>query len=246
MFKNVIYAFVFVALFASCKTYNHIQQTDVVYENTEGKNYTEDASISEFIGPYRDEMNIEMGVVIGEMPETLRKSRPNSNMGNWFSDVLLSEAQRTSARAVDFAIQNYGGLRIPTVAKGPLKVGTIYELMPFDNLLVILDLNVNQVQMLLDKIADGGGWPISRNITFTIQNKKATNIKIKGEALGTKKMYRVAMPDYIANGGDNCDFLKPLPQDNSGKFIREVVIEHLRLLAEANKPITVDNSKRIN
>ena len=245
MFKKLLYVFILVGLLASCKTYNHVQSTEVVYESTEGKNYTEDKSISEFISPYREDMDKEMGVVIGQMPETLRKSRPNSNMGNWFCDVLLSEAKRTSSRDVDFAIQNYGGLRIPSVAEGPLKVGTIYELMPFDNLLVILDLNVQQVQMLLDKIAGSGGWPISRNITFKIQNGKATDIKIKGESLGSKKMYRVAMPDYIANGGDNFDFLVPLPQDNSGNFIREVVIEHLRLLADENKPITVDNSKRI-
>ncbi|NNK89244.1 MAG: hypothetical protein HKO89_01435, partial [Saprospiraceae bacterium] len=50
---------------------------------------------------------------------------------------------------------------------------------------------------------------------------------------------------YIANGGDNCDFLIDVPQDNSGLFIREVIIEHLEELMAKGDKIIIDKSKRI-
>ncbi|NNF23050.1 MAG: hypothetical protein HKN67_14015, partial [Saprospiraceae bacterium] len=210
-----------------------------------GKAVGNDAAVLEFIDPFRDEMNEEMMKVIGHMPEDLIKARPNSNMGNWFTDAMLSEAQRTNPHPVDFAIQNYGGLRIPSVAEGPLTKGKIYELMPFDNMLVVLELDNEKIQLLLNKIASSNGWPVSRNLSFRIEDRKAVDIMIHGKGLEKGGSYRVAMPDYIANGGDNCDFLIDVPQDNSGLFIREVIIEHLEELMAKGDKIIIDKSKRI-
>ena len=206
---------------------------------------TNENDVHAFIDPYRDEMNSEMMKIIGEMPEDLIKARPNSNMGNWFADALLTEAQRSNPHSIDFAVQNYGGLRIPSLASGPLTKGKIYELMPFDNMLVVLELNAEKTRMLLDKIASLGGWPVSRNLKFRIKDGKAMDILIHNEPLDPNKSYRVAMPDYIANGGDNCDFLIDVPQDNSGIFIREVIIEHLENLQINDQEIVIDKSKRI-
>ncbi|MBT8229248.1 MAG: 5'-nucleotidase C-terminal domain-containing protein [Bacteroidia bacterium] len=236
--------FVFITL-VSCRTYVHISDTEIEYSRMDGKAVGSDAEVLEFIDPFRDEMNEEMMKVIGHMPEDLIKARPNSNMGNWFTDAMLSEAQRTNPHPVDFAIQNYGGLRIPSVAEGPLTKGKIYELMPFDNMLVVLELDNEKIQLLLNKIASSNGWPVSRNLSFRIEDRKAVDIMIHGKGLEKGGSYRVAMPDYIANGGDNCDFLIDVPQDNSGLFIREVIIEHLEELMAKGDKIIIDKSKRI-
>ena len=129
---------------------------------------------------------------------------------------------------VDFAVQNYGGLRVPVVAKGDLTVGDIYEVMPFDNKLVVLNLTGEKTLMLLNRIADYGGWPISSNLTFAIEDEKATDIMIKGESFDIKKSYRVALPDYTANGGDRCTFLMKEPQEDNDKMIRDLVIEYFQ------------------
>jgi 2',3'-cyclic-nucleotide 2'-phosphodiesterase (5'-nucleotidase family) len=57
--------------------------------------------------------------------------------------------------------------------------------------------------------------------------------------------YYVGIPDYIANGGDDCDFLLEYPRENTGKFIREVVIDHLRKKQKAGEKLLVDPTKRI-
>ena len=49
---------------------------------------------------------------------------------------------------------------------------------------------------------------------------------IKGKPFDIKKSYRVALPDYTANGGDRCKFLKEEPQIDNDKMIRDLIIEY--------------------
>lgn len=146
---------------------------------------------------------------------------------------------------VDFALQNYGGLRLPSLAKGELTVGEVYELMPFDNQLVVLNLNGVVMKKLVDAIADKNGWPVSRGLSFVIEDRKATDILINGQPFDPSKTYRAAVPDYVANGGDQSDYLTDLDQEESGVFIRDIIIEHLEELQEHKLPIVIDHTERI-
>jgi 2',3'-cyclic-nucleotide 2'-phosphodiesterase (5'-nucleotidase family) len=241
---------IWIALLSACKTLPIVQQVsdvDVLYLRSEATTEPVAGSkIEEMIAPYREQLSEEMDQVIGEMPEELIKERPNSNLGNWFADVLHDVATIHYDNDIAFAIQNYGGLRVPAVPKGPLTKGKIFELMPFDNKLVIVDLSADQVTKLADIIAGSRGWPISRGLSLTINKNKASNILVNGQALNNDIVYHVAMPDYVANGGGGGDFLKDLSQHDTGYYIREAVIEHLAQMQTSGTPITVDNTQRIN
>ncbi len=228
---------------SACKTY-HLTDTEVTNLDTPDS-YPEDEQIAQLIEPYRKEMEVEMNVVIGTLEEDLVKAKPNSNLGNWFCDILYDEANKMFFNEVDFTLQNYGGLRVPSISKGQLTVGKIYELMPFDNMLVAMDVEGKVLKQLLDGIARYGGWPISNNLTFTIVANRAEEILIKGEPFDISKTYRMAIPDYVANGGDSAEYLSEIPQENSGVFIRDIIVAHLESLQEEKQPITVDNSIRI-
>jgi len=246
MYRKQLYLYLIIlATLFSCKTVTHHAGTRVNYLNTDSY-YPADKKVEELIAPYKAEMSEEMDAVIGNLGEDLHKTRPNSNLGNWFTDILYEEANKMFYKEVDFAMQNYGGLRIPILSKGELTKGKIYELMPFDNTLVVLDIDGKTVQKLADHIAARGGWPISKNFSFAIKNDKAVNVTMKGEAIDPAKIYRLAIPDYIADGGDSSEFLKSFPKEESGVFIREVLIVHLENLKDAGKDIIIDNSKRIN
>jgi 2',3'-cyclic-nucleotide 2'-phosphodiesterase (5'-nucleotidase family) len=147
---------------------------------------------------------------------------------NWFADALLDEAQKLVVDSLDFAIQNYGGIRIPVFSKGDITVNKIYELMPFDNTMFIIELNGETVQMLFDKMAENGGWPVSRNVYFEIAYGKAKNVKIKNIPIDKNKIYYAAIPDYIAQGGDNINFLKELKTYKTDALIRDMLINHVR------------------
>ena len=100
--------------------------------------------------------------------------------------------------------------------------------MPFENQLVVMDLNGVQVKQLLDRIATYGGWPVSEGLQFEIRDSAAINILIQGAPWKPEGSYRIGLPDYVANGGDDCDFLKPLPRVNSGLLIRDLLISDVK------------------
>ena len=59
-----------------------------------------------------------------------------------------------------------------------------------------------------------------------------------------QKTYSVALPDYIANGGDDCEFLTECKRINTGMFLRDAVILELKK-NDPSQSIDVDNSNRI-
>ena len=231
-------------LLSGCKSVQHLSSVQTQTIRTD-RTIPDDSSVESLIKPYRIEMKEEMDVVMGQLPEDLVKQKPNSNMGNWFCDILYEEANKMFFEEVDFAVQNYGGLRLTSLAKGPLTKGEIFQLMPFDNTLVVLQIDGQTMKKLLDDFARKGGAPLSKGVSFKISGQKATDIIIQEQPFDINKSYRIAVPDYVANGGDQSSFLKTLPQEESGVFIREIILAHLGDLKELDQPITIDTTPRI-
>ena len=92
------------------------------------------------IAPYAAQLDEAMNEVLAEVGAPLTKGQPESSLGNWTADLLLAAARDLFPdQKVAFAVQNYGGLRISEIGAGPLIVSEIYELMPFDNELVLVE-----------------------------------------------------------------------------------------------------------
>jgi len=140
-------------------------------------------------------------------------------------------------------MQNYGGIRIGEIPEGPITRGKIFELMPFDNMLVVLECPGNITAKLLHSFAASGGAPVSGNISMLIDGNKASHIKINGKSFDPNKTYRIAMPDYIARGGDKSDYLMDLPMLDTGVLIRDAIIESVK---NSKEPIMVKLDGRIS
>lgn len=233
-------------LFQSCKTVQHISQVEGDYVSIDSLNVSSDERITALIAPYKKEMEAEMNQVIGSISKDLVKGRLNSSMGNWFADLLAEEAEKRFENEVDFAIQNYGGLRIPFIPKGSITKNIIFELMPFDNTLVLVELNKDELWRLCEKIVYSGGWPVSKNLNLIVKDSTLSEIYIKEKRVQKNKKYHVAMPDYISNGGDGCDFLMDLKKENSGIFIRKIIIENIEQKTANKQSLDFNPSIRIN
>jgi len=235
IFKISTWVILVLLLVTGCKTkgmVEHLADADVSYIRLDSSLET-DKEIEALIAPYREQLELEMNVVIGSVSQELRKGKPSSNLGNWFSDLLEDSAKKIfNDSQVDFAVQNYGGIRLGSIPPGEITKGKIFELMPFDNTLVNVEMDKNTTQQFLNRIADYGGWPVSRSVSFNIQDSTAVDILINNKPLEDRNYY-VVMPDYVANGGDDCYFLKDSKKVDSGQYLRKVVIDHL-LMLEAN------------
>jgi len=222
-----------------CCQYKMVQTTASHIPVDQRAESIKDKGIAQMIKPFEDVAVKVANEVIGYTDQELLPGRPEGLLSNFFADVLLSYGQRLSAGKVDFALTNPGGLRKP-IPKGNITVGTIYELMPFENALVVLDLTGVQVQELADSVASHHGSPVS-GIKFGIKKKKAVNVLIQGNPLDLKAVYRVVANDYIAKGNDFFFTLtKATKMETLSVSMRDAIIGYIRQQTAAGKIIHIE------
>jgi 2',3'-cyclic-nucleotide 2'-phosphodiesterase (5'-nucleotidase family) len=214
------------------------------YRLTQSDTIVADPSIEAIIKPYRVKLDGQMNAVIGRTAKELTYGDGNSLMGNWACDLILKQANIYYGKKVDFTAINRGGLRIRSLPKGYITRGKMYELMPFDNALVILTLDSAGVAQFFNHISPRGGWPIA-GASFKIRNGKAENILIGGEILRGGKKYTFCVSDYIASGGDNADFLKNAKSENLNKLMRDAFIEGVERETKEGKILDAEIDNRI-
>lgn len=228
---------------AGCQQTLHLVKSEPRYiiVDTED-NKPNSTTLNNLLSPYQEQYAQTMNDIIGTAGMSMTKGKPESTLGNWMCDLILAKAKETAGVKVDFALQNYGGIRINEVSKGDITRSKIYELMPFDNMLVVVACNGEQTLQMLEKIAGSGGWPASASLRMEIVNRKPTKVTINGKAFDPSQTYHIAMPDYVANGGDGTKFLGDCKKYNTGAFIRDLLIEGVE---QAEGPISVKLDGRI-
>lgn len=190
---------------------------------------TPDADMERLIAPYRVIISQDMNRVIGYTDTPLEKGQPECTLGSFVSDAMQRKAIQLSGEKVDFSVCNIGGLRIPSIPKGEITAGKIFELMPFDNLLVILTMDGKTLREFLNHTAKLGGWPVSSEVRFHIAaDGTAENIMINDEPLDDNRIYKVGTSDYLANGSDNCTMLKKLQPRYLNKLLRDALMEFVK------------------
>ncbi|MEL7221084.1 MAG: 5'-nucleotidase C-terminal domain-containing protein [Bacteroidota bacterium] len=231
----------------TCQRHQLPTQADTSsYRMDRGQVAPENHPTAMILAPYKNKLDEQMNIAIGTSAQRLYKQKPESPLGNWMADALQQQGKKISRKAISASIQNYGGIRIPEIPEGPVSLGKMYELMPFDNLLVIVEMTGTQVVQLFNHIAADGGWPVSSEIQFIINDQRAEKITIDRKVLLSDRKYYIAMPDYIANGGSDCDFLIGLPREDTGVLIRDLLIEEVKDLTAAGKNMEAKVTGRIN
>ncbi len=200
--------------------------------------------MSNFLQPYASAMSATMNRVIGFTNENLITKQPESALGNFMADCMRTMAEKKFGKKVDAGFMNKGGIR-SGIAKGNITVGKVYELMPFDNLVVLQELKGSVLKKFLDKVAADGGWPVSAGLKMGIKEKKAVDIVINGQPLNEEATYTIANSDYIANGGDNCEMLRSIPQQNKGYVFRDAIIEYITIFTQQGKPVEAKIENRV-
>lgn len=167
--------------------------------------------ILNIIEPYRVKMIDEINRVISYAPSDLVRTdgKMQSSLGNLLADLCFDKADSILYKAknihADFAFFNYGGIRAG-INKGEVTNKHVFELMPFDNTLVIVEMTPGKVTELVDFfIASKRAHPISKNIQIKISNAQ-NEIRIKEKKINPNKTYWVVTSNYLQSGGDNMVF----------------------------------------
>jgi len=238
--------FIFISLFviAACCRVTTVCKTDYQPIAVDKQHAASDTVCDSIIRPYAGKLNSYMNLVIGYSDTLMSTGKPEGILGNFISDLLLSEANRTGTEKNDLALFNNGGLRVP-INKGVVTIADIFKLMPFENEVVIIKMKGSLVKDMLDFIAKSGGQPVS-GLRFGIKDNKAVHILIGGEQLDTNKLYRVVTSDYLARGGDKMVFfLKLTDMYLTGLKVRDAIIDYISNKNKAGEKITGRTDGRI-
>jgi len=200
-----------------------------------------DPEMHAFIRDYASDLYRYMERVLVKNTGLIERGQPESPLGNLTADILLNRASREMGFQVDVAILNRGGLRIP-LPEGNITVGTIYELMPFENHITMLKFNGRQLRQIANEIAMEGGEPIS-GLRMRIEDGRAVDLLVGGSSIRDTREYWVATNNWLADGGGDMPTLwSPIERRDLDVMLRDAFIEYLAHQPEIG-PVT-DNRVR--
>ena len=195
-----------------------------------------DEAFKAFLEPYKIQLEKVMNEVIGYATNDLRVHGPESPLSNFSADVYRQVAAAEIQSPVDIAIVNLKGIRAQIPA-GDIRVARIYEVMPFENELVVLQIKGKELADLFDFFASIGGEGVS-GMQMGIRDGKAIDVMIGDAPLDKDKVYVLATNDYLAEGNDGMTQLKNAEnRTNTGIKIRDMLIDYIRNETAAGRKI---------
>ncbi len=206
-----------------------------------------DSLANAYISPYRDSVQVKMNREIGWSDAAMMVSVPESPMSNFVADLILTDSRAMAAQQnislPDFALVNIKGLRTG-LPHGRITVANIFQLMPFENEVVMVQLSGDEVLQLFRHMASMGGDGVG-GASFIIKNKEVMEPQIGSLPVDKGKKYWVATSDYLANGGDRYEVLTHSPSVKLGITLRDMILKHIESLTDANQSVKASNDQRI-
>ena len=257
--KQTYVKFLTVAAFTGCFLFTSCRSTQEVpshytLSKAEGNMITIGAEwdahpntkASEVLKPYKDKIDAMMYEVIGVSEMKMDKGEPESLLSNLVAQVLQLSATQVLGKPADMGLVNMGGLR-NILPKGDITVGTVYEILPFENSLCVLTMKGADLKRLFKAIASLKGEGVS-GIRLEITKKgELLHATIGGEEVKDDQLYTVATIDYLADGNGRMDaFLqaekRECPEDAT---LRGLFLDYIRKQTAEGKVITSKLDGRI-
>ena len=186
---------------------------------------TKDAeNITEIIEPYKKELALKMDIEIAKSDANYIVERPCSNLMNWMADAVFTNQTKNAKLSYPvFCLLNTGGIR-SSLGIGPVSLGDVYKLMPFDNSIVWVKLPIKELSAIESYITESGGEPISN---IHIKNDR---IEFNGFDRSKAAEFWVITSDYLLSGGDRMDFFKKGTEIiETDVLIRDALIEEVKI-----------------
>lgn len=200
----------------------------------------EDESLKNFLAPFKALGDKTLLVDVGHTEERLEGDRnvirnKETNLGN-----LITEAYRAKFNA-DIGISNSGGIR-DSIQPGKINYESVLTVLPFGNDVVTvkltgLELKKYLTRLLSEMLPGSGSFPQFSGLSaqFNAKSKSFSKLVVANKPLDNKKIYTIALPSFIAGGGDKWPDLRGYTMQNYGFVDAAILREYLTQIGSIKK-----------
>lgn len=235
-------------LLLSCHRHPFIYSHSANLNRFDSTTTSVDPKIEALIAPYKAQIDSQMNSVIGYCGLSMSKYHPESELGNAVADMVTRYTLEQSSELVDLCVLNFGGLRT-SLPKGNITKGKVFELMPFDNTLVIVQLSSEEMNALAKHIVNRNGEPIGSPhgvILHGINDSQYFQFGNEEDSIRSKQYYYVLTSSYLASGGDNFVVFKNTNRKtDTGLLIRDALLYGFDNYTSSEHPLTAKVERRI-
>ena len=236
-------------LLASCSTHytvTNISRTRLLVDQQYDAPLS--TQMATLMSPYNSKVDSLMSPVVGETTHAMEAYRPESPMSNWLPDVLVWSGKFYDEKP-DFGVYNMGGIRA-SLAKGPITVGDVFDVAPFENRVTFLTLTGEKVKELMSQIAYRGGEGVSKEVRLVItKDHKLAKATIGGKEIDPAKQYRVVTLDYVSHGNDRMAAFKSgtdrREMTGDDALSRALIIKYFKEMTAQGKKVDTQIEGRI-
>jgi 5'-nucleotidase / UDP-sugar diphosphatase len=210
----------------------------------------EDPAVAAVVEQYSRQVAEKGKLVVGQTEHPLPHIRvpdPTMPKGSAIAPLIAESLKRKVNRNgfnVDIAIQNAGGVRTGLRA-GEITIETVYDLLPFENTLVVFQMTGQQIITLLEdalsSIIDAqrffGGFPYTAGLRFRIDPTAGKGNRISGcqvmdashtwHPMNNHTIYAVVVNRFLADGGDGYTAFNNLKGHDTGFIDTQAFLEYV-------------------
>jgi 2',3'-cyclic-nucleotide 2'-phosphodiesterase (5'-nucleotidase family) len=222
----LLYAFSGSLILSACSTHYQlagIERTRLTVDSRYDAN--PDAAAAAFLVPYKHQVDSVMGPIMGEVAHNMAAERPESDLSNLLSDILVWAAKDYGETPV-LGVYNMGGIRAALV-KGKVTYGDVLDIAPFENKIAFTTLSGAKLLELFRQIARRGGEGVSHGCELVISKSgELLSARLHGAEIDPQASYRLTTIDYLLGGndgmsalGEGTDVNSPQEVSNNTRFI---------------------------
>ena len=207
----------------------------------------DDPAVDQMLAAYIPKVRA-LDTTLGKLKGELKKGGMGAgSLGNFVADGMRAQASARLGKRIDLAIMNGGGLRRNTISEGELRARDIFELLPFENALVTLDLSGEQILKLLGVVVSGREAQSGARLTYMIKADKSSQLETamlrdeqgRDQEIDPKATYTIVTIDYLVNvGGERYSVLRVGKNTKPvGITLRDAIMDYVKSETAAAREI---------
>lgn len=196
---------------------------DQGYVSPAGERYAQDSPMAGVAQSLMDAQQrlAPLKVVLGHSDAMYMNLRtdPDLPLGNLFADALRDYGSRYFKHPMDFAITNFGGIRVP-LPEGAITLEDVTSMFPFKNYMCYVKMKGAGLQKLLEQLAATKAFQPVSGASVRVKNHQLVSALIGGKPIDPERIYHVITIDFLLDGGDKI---------NIGALAESVQLSHVLL-----------------